>query len=295
MKRIYMVSLIMLIGCGQRDKEVTVEVASPEVLEQVAIYRIHAPNAYKYWTASPEQCDALLFFTLTQIGLRQKSKDIAKFELEPGHFARRPDIEVCDNYISRDMLVGVFAYAYFFKDLEMAERIYDYAKSHDGYMGAYPVKDRYVQSMTANLWGLLARIIYSLGGPDLPERSYPVLRAYTPGYAAHLAMISIYIESDISGKMGFFDKYYLSKVLEDSPKNLLALALYGREERAFLNRFREEAGTTWPQNELPTTDDWCERWKTQREDSDSGMDPCPEREETHSGGDFLFAATVLGY
>jgi hypothetical protein len=157
---------------------------------------------------TPNNCDGMLW-----TGKYASSPGVdadmtaAEDKDEPGKFHRRP--VPCWNpeqgavgsqtTWSRDMGMGLMAWAYRKKQLEPLIRHSEYGKAHNWQMGE-PLADGRVVYTPAVI-GLLHQVIYSLGGPDDPNRIWGNI--YPSGlddYQAHLQMLDIWLRGSIGEK-----------------------------------------------------------------------------------------------
>lgn len=286
---------LCLVGCGTIPPAKRIESPPRVTLEsQHAFYKSIVQRGWDHWTVDPDECDALLFMSLTHVGLADTEAPIEEAELEPGRFARRPDVEQCSTTISRDMLTGLFLYIQHYRRLDMAERIWEYGQNHNWIMGtSKTVEGMAAVYLSPNMIGWLARIIYYLGSVDHPERKLPALYFDTPGYANHLNMLQIWGEAQLAGGIGRLELSLLEKIITASPKNALAQALYHKYTDGDQRVATGMLLSTYPADRLPTRGDWCEEWRPQRADGDSGFQSCTPPERQHSGGDFLFVSSIV--
>jgi hypothetical protein len=126
----------------------------------------------------------------------------AEYPGAPGRFNRRPE-PFCEEGAgsatswSRDMGMGLLAYAWKKSDLALAKRHADYGKKNYWKMGE-PLSDGRVLYTPAVI-GMLYQVIHALGGEDNVARSWPGV--YAPGlkdYEAHLQMLGIWLRGDIA-------------------------------------------------------------------------------------------------
>lgn len=235
-----------------------------------------------------DSCDGILFESLLAVGSGQPS-DIQKAMIEPGHYYRNPSLSGCDHDISRDMLLGVYWFAWDQRRLDIAEELWQYGSDHNWKMGAGDTRT----ILTPGMVGLLAKLIHALNGADHPERFYTETQYSTDvGYQSHLTMLHILLDGELNS--GITDKQLetLEKIARLNSENPLAQAAL----HVYTDGNHESAASlilgTWPVDRLPTTKDWCEEWRTQRKDHDSGFQPCSGN-SSHSGGDLLFVLRII--
>lgn len=237
-----------------------------------------------------EDCDGILFESLLAVGSNRPT-DIRQAEVSPGHFYRNPSLQGCSHDISRDMLLGVYWYAWHFQDLGIAEDLWAFGSANNWKMGEGDSRT----ILTPGMVSLLAKIIHELGGESHAERFYTETQYSTvPGFQSHLTLLHILLDGELnSGQITDVQLDTIEKIANKNPGNALAQgarSLYtGGDQRVATSLLL----STWPQDRLPTSNDWCESWRTQRADDDSGFKPC-NKEVTHSGGDFLFVTRIIG-
>lgn len=301
---IILIAAAVLFGCGKPGHPDQVTLTPTE--ELAAQYDLYKQIAPKGWAVSKE-CDALLFTSLQRIGTIDASGDGGAIEQamgSPGQWFRLPslvnDRTVCSSDISRDMFMGLLSYIYEFKRLDLAEQIWEYGEKNSWKMGEERKEglQNRVQFMPSTI-GLLAQVIYALGGEDHAERYYSQIESYStqPGYVSHLTLLHIRLVGKINGEISDGELEVLRKILKHMQQNPLAHALYHKYTDGDQTEATRLLLSIWPKDRLPTGADWHEEWRTQRSDGDSGLLPSNTKASTvHSGGDFLFAAAIiLGY
>lgn len=296
---------LLAIACGKQDVHQSVSSSSDlsEVETRLVTYRNLAPTG---WVSS--SCDALLFASLQAVGQGQEF-DIEAAQGELGQWFRKPEQvqnhEICSSDISRDMFHGVLVYALKFQKLQLVEDIWTYGSQHNWKMG----QERKIETvgpitgkinnrtiMTPQMIGLLAEVIYHLGGKDHAERHYRSLEVYNvqPGFTSHLTLLKVYLRSQMYNALDPRDMTALTAISLHMNNNPLVHALFHAHTDGDQSRAIDLLLSTWPANRLPTTRDWTEEWRLQRSDNDSGLQPGDSTEEhSHSGGDFMFVASYL--
>jgi hypothetical protein len=293
-KLAYLLLGILLCACS-RNGDVETKTPNPETLQQR--YDEYKQLAPRGWDAE-WSCDALLFVSLQHIGLREEGPvDLA--QSEPGRWHRLPGpdyAQFCSSDISRDMFVGLFAYILEFRKLDWAEGIWDYGTAHAWVMGVERKQPDTRTILTPNLISLLAQIIDHLGGEKHPERLIPAVYSSEPGYVSHLTMLHIWMRGKMAGSITDYELETLRQIRSHMQGNPLIHALIHRYTDGDQTEATNLLLSVWPAGRLPTAaQDWCEHWRTQRSDGDTGLQPCGEPENTysHSGGDLLFVARII--
>ncbi len=237
-----------------------------------------------------DQCDSLLFSALLAVA-RNEEIDLTAARADDGQWFRRPSKDclatgASKSTISRDMLLGVILYGLHFKDADLIERLWDYGSDNGWSMGE-GLFDR--TQFTPAMIGLLAQVRYKLTGKEHLSMHFPQTYNTTPGYTTHLSLLKLTVRGKL-GKLSAVERYVLDSIKTQNPTNPLAQALFakhtGGEYVAAVTHLM-----LWPED-LPTNEDWCDEWKTQRAPNDKSRFPCDEP-KTHSGGAFLFAAGIL--
>lgn len=284
-----------LAACG-RKREPAHESSGPldELRERRDLYRSLTPRA---WDVSSE-CDALLFTALTQVGLGEPG-DLEAAQSEPGKWNRLPGPQFaasCSSDISRDMFLGLFVWSWEFRRLDVAEAVWDYGSRHNWKMGEERNFSEHFDRvyLRPGTVGLLAELIYKLGGENHWERSLLTVNPLSsePGFQSHLSLLTLHLLGEMHGGLTSGELDTIQKILGHMSGNPLAHALYHRYTDGDQSRATELLLGTWPANRLPNERDWGEAWRTQRSDGDSGLQP-GESDEQHSGGDFLFVVRVI--
>lgn len=284
-----------LTACGSsyhRYKAAVTTSVTAELRDRVELYTRLAPRG---WEAD-RSGDALLFVSLQSVGLDSESPLDEAQGLEPGRWYRSPecrlDSSTCGSDISRDMFMGLLTYANHFHRLDIAEGIWSYGHAHQWAMGAerQGPNDRTV--LTPQLIGLLARVIYHLGGTNHPERLIGSIYNTPPGFESHLTMLQIALEGEMAGSLTDAQLAALRAIRVHMSINPLVHALLHKYTDGDQSEATRLLLTIWPADRLPTSSDWTETWRLQRSDGDSGFLPgAPGL--VHSGGDFLFAAGII--
>lgn len=298
--------LLVLVACGRAGHPERPTATPTELLaNKYQAYRELAPRG---WQVS-NKCDALLFVSLQHIGLNEEvgygkedGTAITNAMGQPGQWFRLPslvnDPSVCSSDISRDMFMGLLNYIWHFKRLDLAEQIWDYGERNGWLMGQE--RSGRLENRTQFLpqtIGLLAEVIWKLGGTDHAERYYSELNLYntSPGFTSHLSLLHIHLRGSMYGEITDRELQALEEIRGHMAGNPFAQALYHKYTDGDQSEATRLLLTVWPDGRLPTERDWHEEWRNQRSDGDTGFQPA-EGDRSHSGGDFLFAAAlVLGY
>ncbi len=242
-----------------------------------------------------EHCDSLLFSGLYGVG--GGSMNIAAARDPEGRWYRRslnqPSCypEGSKSSISRDMFMGLLWYMWEYRRLDLAEDLFAYGESHDWVMGEGDISRIY---FTPGLQATLAEMITKMGGKDRPAyRAIPQSYSKNTGFASHLDALHILLRGELVGSIDAKALEILQYNYARVPQNALfsyALHRYsdGNQADTYTSLLNE---AWWPADRLPTSQDRCEGWLTQR-DPGADWQPC-DGDKTHSGGDLLFVARLL--
>lgn len=290
---------LLLVACGRaRNSSQPANSPDARLVEKYELYKQLAPRG---WDVS-DKCDALLFVALQHIGLVETGP-VEDAMGDPGRWFRLPslvnDPSLCSSDISRDMFMGLLNYIWQFKRLDLAEQIWDYGSRNKWKMGEErkTTPENRVQFLPSTI-GLLAEIIWKLGGEDHKERHYASFNTYNtnPGFTSHLTLLHIHLRGSMYGSITANELGTLKSILGHMSQSPLAQALYHKYTDGDQSEATRLLLEIWPADRLPSNGDWSEEWRTQRSDGDVGFQPGDWPYHEHSGGDFLFtAAIVLGY
>lgn len=253
-------------------------------------------------------CDGLLFNSLDAFA--GGPQNIFSAEEESGGWRRQWDFSICrpnanpesETCISRDGFRGLFVYLMQQNDVQALKRIRDYGRDHNWFMGCArnPGVAFSRTWFNPSIRNQLDRMI---------DRSVPKLfpteknEMIADDYEAHLAVLSIYTEFQIHGKITANELSTLKKYAEKSPKNALFQALYHKfsdgDQSLAIDILLD--ATLFPVDRLPTDKDHFADYLWQR---DPGPDwqPCDTSENaqqrrcegrTHPATDYFFALAVI--
>ena len=145
---------------------------------------------------TPNSCDGMLWSG--KYGTVDCSFDPTASEREPGLFGRRPipcwsdgENNGAKTTWSRDMSIGLLAWAIECKNVDVLKRHRDYGRKHNWIMGK-PLQDGRV-IYTPQIVDMLMDTIAYLDGDDDYSKIIPIWPSGLTGYEAHLQMMSIWI------------------------------------------------------------------------------------------------------
>jgi hypothetical protein len=156
--------------------------------------------------------------------------------------------------------------------------------------------DEYRIGLRLPMYQTLTAIIEKLGGGPR-NKPFSPLPDLTPqeGYQSHLQVLHILLRAEMDGDIGAYDRVIVKKLADRNPNspimNAAAARWYSSE---YWPRFLSAARNTqyWPADHLPASANRCIDWATQ-EANPADWAPCPAEGQTHSGGDFLFALSIV--
>jgi hypothetical protein len=123
------------------------------------------------------------------------------------------------------MQLGTILGLFSARDLDSLTRLAKYADDHALVVGS-PATDVSRTLMKPGTRALLAQAIASLGGPSSDWRFIPQL--YAPpqqDYQLHLELLSIYLETQLKGRLEAYPEAVLSQEAQLNPKDSLVQAL----------------------------------------------------------------------
>lgn len=188
-------------------------------------------------------------------------------------------------------MLGLLWFIWDRKDLELAQGLFDYGRSHDWIMGLGDISRIY---FTPGLQATLAELLYRLGGQNHSAyRCMPQAYSKNKGFAAHLDTLHLLLRAELTGSVPAKALALMKWNYDRVPEN----ALFSYAWHQYSEGDQDETYALllnpkwWPSDRLPTSQDRSEAWLTQR---DPGSDWEPSNDGlTHSGGDFLFVAKLL--
>lgn len=252
------------------------------------------------WQAYGNMGDGLLFACLSAVA-HDREFDVESARNSNGQWFRNPAMVEQrlekGSTISRDMFIGLFVYVLHFGRLDLAEQIWEYGSARSWKMGEDTRKFDTRVYLSPSTIALLARIIHHLGGADHPQRHLPLVYSTAPGYQSHLSLLTMQMVGKMEQGLGLYELNSLRSILRHMHGNPLAQAVYHRYSDGNQSIAIRILDSLWPEHRSPNTEtDWCEEWRTQRSDGDSGFQACPrESYREHSGADFLYViATIRG-
>lgn len=262
------------------------------------------------WTDTAE-CDALEFNSLRAASGVAVNPGEAEDPGTPGRWYRRP-VGIPECYatgasfstISRDMLLGVYWWAWSTGNTQVIHDLWEYGATHNWVMGSGRLQGADTL-LNPNMIALLGRLCVKTGADcsGNPQQWAEVPLVYTggsTGFTRHLETLQILLLGEMDGKL----PEYLVEVVRghalqqpDNPLFAVGLVLYDRLDPTEVDRRLQ----SWPSDRLPTNEDWCSSWRTESEapgpvepNGSRGWNACPGGETVvHSGGEVLFLRRLL--
>jgi hypothetical protein len=297
-------AILATIACERDEKPAPNPESLPDdLVAKRALYVERTPEvADADGAVEVEQCDSGHFSFLRAVGAGIPINARAFMDAERKVHRRTLSYKECypdesGSSVSADELLYLLAYGVKFKDRQLLQDVFSYGKEHAWVMGE---GDIFRTIMRPSLQSLYARALRALGGPDFAERIIPPFEpGARKGFEAQLQVVSILVDLNVTGALTSPQLEALRDQAARQPGNALFMCAASRFDpslkQAAWDLLREEK--IWPRDRLPTTDDYCDSWVTQRdritpEGENDDWQPCPERPRKHSGGDFLFAVAV---
>ena len=301
--------LAFLLGCGSSHSSHAPTPRAELLQNQYQTYlKLAAEQQGVHGFIMLDACDSVLFSGL--IGAAGLAVDLPA--ARSGDVWTRNPTRDCyadggsNSTFSRDMFLGVMWWSVVNKRLDVLEAAYQYCNKQIQFpvggcvFGQGPSDDpRHI--LSPNLIDTLAEAIVYLGGPShtVARGLYAGESENVQGFQAHLSVLHVLLRAKI--QLGLTDRQLsiLKYHAERQPQNALFQAAYAKYSGigadqaidTLLNR------QLFPEDALPSTSNYCTEWLWERDFStERDWTICPENDKIHSGGDWLFAASlILGY
>jgi hypothetical protein len=250
-----------------------------------------------------DHCDATLFSGLLGAS-GYVTVDLTAAMADSGQWFRRPSQDCLatgdsKSTISRDMFLGIMWWAWRNHRLDVIEGIIQYASDNNLVMGENDGSidgiNRVLMSPTMLLTLHLLR--HKLGGADSVAAHTPIVWSYQEsGFERHLQVLHFLIRAEARGRnildLSGRANTLIQKYHEEEPLNVLWSAVHSRYNGVNKSIVTDIVKIMYPKDHLPTNENWCDAWPVQRGPDSSGWKPC-DKTKTHSGGELLFAISVL--
>lgn len=301
-KRIGILIVLAGVGCSSHSsKHKTVTLEDTQLLQnKYDLYTELIPSVQdEHGFIEEDKCDSLLFSGLLSTTTIEVDIDSAQDPNISGKWYRRP-ITYPECYsnglsrstISKDGILGVLWFAYKHKRLDIVKDLWSYGMSHAWFMGEGRLGG--VDTLlNPNMIGLLDKLEVLMGGNTHPLAIYDVKMSDCQGYECHIGALMVLLEAEITNNISNSNLELIKTLHNRNPNNPLFSYIverftsdnYDKTIDILLN------SPNYPSDRLPTSSDVCEPWPMQREDSE--LKVCPEENKIHSGGDFLFIASLI--
>jgi len=300
----------LVFACGKNEKK---EPQAPDedlkgkALEKRQLYLSLQDQVLNADGYAHDKCDSLGFTSLCKAAGGCDRADIFASE-DNGRWYRSPEKDCFDkgeskSDFSKDMALMLFIYIHQLSETEKVKaaeaitRFRDYVKANDHIMGR-PTDNAEGLSRVVMSPGLILtmeRLYGKLTGASALEAERDILPIINKGFQAHLDVLGIWLDGQLTGKINDAEKTILKKQAERQPRNALfeaAWSLYrdGNQTRT-LELLNDES--LFPSDRLPGSIDRCEEYVFQRDDG-SDWQPCEEA-ETHDAVDYLMALYIAGF
>lgn len=204
---------LALTACGHASNDEKTPAPNARVEDLRGLYGTYLGEAAELrnspsgWLV-PDDCDGFLWTGeyAAVTGAEATNFGAAEYPDEPGRFARRPLTNPCDPYgdrgssWSRDMGLGLVAYALRMGNLPILTRHEGYGQAHQWQMGEPLGDGRAVY--TPSMIGLVYQAIFALGGPDNLNRRWPdIYVAGLTDYQAHIQVLSIWARAELAERI----------------------------------------------------------------------------------------------
>jgi hypothetical protein len=299
--------LFFIFSCSKSEKKDSISIpkdVEASLIEKKDFYLSVQSQALNEHGYAHEKCDSLGFTALCKAAGGCKDADLFKSETE-GRWFRSPEKDCFDkgesqSDFSKDMALMLFVYLHKSKDLAALARFKSYVEANNYVMGR-PTNtpeglSRVVMSpsLILTMERLYKNLSGSWSGKPIPVKPAEALPIINRGFLAHLDVLSIWLNAELTEGTSDLDDFVLRSQVERQPKNAFFEAVYHAyrdgDQSSALEILADEK--LFPSDRLPATKDRCEEYLFQR---DYGEDwkPC-EKIEVHAAVDYLFAGYVMG-
>ena len=281
-------SALLVTSCGALNEGFSHGVEKPsrlgELRDKLALYRVLAQELQHpvHGWIDERNCDGLLYNGLLKFaGL---DIDLNAAQDDSGRWHRTPD-QGCyqegrsRSTISRDMIAGWL----FGSTRDMRLHLYDYARDRNFKIGDGPIDTVF---LTPNFMNTLA---ITVGKGRVMEEVWVDPRK---SHQRHVVALNA-IYRNLTSNTGLKETIDIMKTLKHhDPDNMVYFYFLAKHGKAPMYQVVDVLlDSPWfPNERLPTTADRCRHWIWEM---DNNRDPCPEQQKVHSGGDFMFIASLV--
>jgi hypothetical protein len=202
--------------------------------------------------------------------------------------------------VSKDMYRGAFLYWLFYNRLDLVNRTIAYGEKNSWVMGD-GVNEVEIASRTVLSPEMISQIFdlqtfLEGGAPEQTEEQRISTLPVKTGYPAHLDVLNVLFDGKLYGALTDSEYKTLEAQSDRQPDNSLFNFAYHRYnhshpvERTIAVLENEQY---FPSERLPTSSDRCQEYLFMHDQNEKDWSPCPEKEHTHVGTDFVFAVSIL--
>lgn len=300
MKKLFVV-LFFLASCKSHKPSAPHVEPFQDVIQKASLYCELSKPIYDELKYVSSECDGAGFTSLYAIACPQNDVDLSVFEGVDGMMYRSPDKDCFPHKskaeYSKDHVLMRLAAAVEQKDNLWPRRFLQHVENGNGFFCAAVDEVTKISRclISPNLVvklrkaaGIFPLAVDQVGYSDdaLFERK---------SFETHLHVVNIWMTGRLYGSISATDLSYLEIYAKREPLNGLYQSVayrYGLvSQEQVLTAFNTKH---WPADRLPTTNEHCTHYLFQRDmTTRENWDPCPEKQETHHGVDYVFAAYVL--
>lgn len=252
------------------------------------------------------KCDGLLFNSLFAVS--GGTADIMSAQDKTsGQWFRHPAKDCypgeSSSSISRDMLIGLLIWIWHSKKADVLDRLISYGTAHANKTGDWVMGDEVPGTNAVELnapFRELVLLMQSVLKGSTPTTLSDEILTPVTGYESHLQVLHFYLQGLLLNGINDVQLALLSNYYERDSRNALFAYLY----HLYVDGDMTEVVNIllnmkyFPDSKLPSSAERCEFYLWQRDTLKNGSEnpdwlPCPEKEHTHSGVDFLFVASRL--
>ena len=298
----------LLTSCASTGNEGHIEKSPNEKLsEKRKLYCELAASRVAERGYAVSECDGLLFTSLHSISCDGPGVDRFESEVEPGRFFRDPSHSCfdpsqvgeqgSDSTISKDMLIGLTAYAVAARKPEIIKRALDYGAANNWIVG--DAKDPLTLASKCIITPSLRSLMQTAAGMELTDiQSDDGMVGIATGYEAHLQVLAILIKGKAKGSISHLDLAILKEQAKRQPRNAMFQAAQARYNDGDFSKVYELLNDEqlFPAKQLPNNhQNYCTDYLWQRDDNEDNWGKCPVEDfKEKDGTDLIFAAAIIG-
>lgn len=295
----FLLFALLLSACGKADNEPNELTPHERIAKKQAFYKSEAYKAQdEDRTVLWDECDSW-HFTALEWAVTDTPAKPELFLDKTGKLQRRSSKYVpcypgsSGSESTKEMYVYGSLYALKRGDRAWVEDRYDYGFKHQWVMG---FGEPWRTILLPDSIAVLAQAIDGLGGAKHAERLIMPQRPQNlKGYEAFIQAVGVTFQGARFGAITDKSREAVVGLATRNPRNAMYACLSARWADGDLSRAQNLLldEKVYPEDRLPNSGDYCERWITQRDDDDSkAWTPCPEEGKTHPAGAFLLAAAI---